>query len=204
MKVLELHPAKRVLWQVVGGPEEWIGTRVSWELKQDGDYVHRPLQTPGLERAGGVHAPLQHQVGDLPDELEVAGGNRQGCSQPQRHQDRQLELTATDEASSLPDIDKVFKALADPTRRRLLDLLHRENGQTLTALCEHMDMTRQAVTQHLQLLEEANLVAIVWQGREKLHYLNPVPLHEIYERWIEKFERNRLGALRDLKKKTGR
>ena len=101
----------------------------------------------------------------------------------------------------MPDIDKVFKALADPGRRRLLDLLHRENGQTLMALCEHMDMTRQAVTQHLQLLEEANLVAIVWQGREKLHYLNPVPLHEIYERWIEKFERIRLGALRDLKRK---
>jgi DNA-binding transcriptional ArsR family regulator len=99
------------------------------------------------------------------------------------------------------DIDRVFKALADPTRRRLLDLLHRESGQTLTALCEHMDMTRQGVTQHLQQLEETNLVAVVWQGREKLHYLNPVPLHEIYERWIEKFERNRLGALRDLKKK---
>jgi DNA-binding transcriptional ArsR family regulator len=99
------------------------------------------------------------------------------------------------------DIDKVFKALADPTRRRLLDLLHRDNGQTLTALCEHMDMTRQAVTQHLQLLEGANLVAVVWQGREKLHYLNPVPLHEIYERWIAKFERSRLGALHDLKRK---
>ena len=99
------------------------------------------------------------------------------------------------------DIDKVFKALADPSRRRLLDLLHRENGQTLTALCEHMDMTRQGVTQHLQQLEGANLVAIVWQGREKLHYLNPVPLHEIHERWIAKFERGRLDALRDLKKK---
>ena len=99
------------------------------------------------------------------------------------------------------DIDKVFKALADPGRRRLLDQLHSENGQTLTALCEHMDMTRQAVTQHLQLLEDANLVAVIWQGREKLHYLNAVPLHEIYERWIGKFERNRLGALRNLKKK---
>jgi DNA-binding transcriptional ArsR family regulator len=97
-------------------------------------------------------------------------------------------------------IDRVFKALADPSRRRLLDLLHRDNGQTLTALCEHMDMTRQAVTQHLQQLEAANLVAVVWQGREKLHYLNPIPLHEIYERWIEKFERNRLGVLRDLKR----
>ena len=99
------------------------------------------------------------------------------------------------------DADRVFKALADPTRRRLLDLLHRENGQTLTALCAGMDMTRQAVTQHLQLLEEANLVAVIWQGREKLHYLNPVPLHEIAARWIGKFERNRLDALRDLKRK---
>jgi len=80
-------------------------------------------------------------------------------------------------------------------------MLHRENGQTLTALAEHMDMSRQAVTQHLQLLEEANLVAVVWQGREKLHYLNPVPLHDIYARWIEEFERGRLGALRKLRKK---
>jgi DNA-binding transcriptional ArsR family regulator len=99
------------------------------------------------------------------------------------------------------DIDKVFKALADPTRRRLLDLLFSDNGQTLSALCEHLDMTRQAVTQHLQQLEGANLVAVVWQGREKLHYLNPVPLHEIYGRWIEKFERSRLDALRDFKQK---
>jgi len=99
------------------------------------------------------------------------------------------------------DADRVFKALADPTRRRLLDLLHRDNGQTLTALSAGMDMTRQAVTQHLQLLEEANLVAVIWQGREKLHYLNPVPLHEIAARWIGKFERNRLDALRDLKRK---
>ena len=99
------------------------------------------------------------------------------------------------------DLDKVFKALADPSRRRLLDLLRQENGQTLSALCVHLDMTRQAVTQHLQQLEEANLVAIVWQGREKLHYLNPVPLYDIQDRWIGKFERNRLGVLRDLKKK---
>lgn len=99
------------------------------------------------------------------------------------------------------EIDKVFKALADPTRRRLLDLLHEDNGQTLMALCEHMDMARQSVTQHLQLLEDANLIAIVWHGREKLHYLNPVPLHDVYKRWIEKFERNRLGVLRDLKRK---
>ncbi len=99
------------------------------------------------------------------------------------------------------DIDKVFKALADSGRRRLLDQLYRDNGQTLTALCEHMAMTRQAVTQHLQLLEEAHLVAVVWQGREKLHYLNPVPLHEIYARWIQKFEHGRLDALRTLRKR---
>ena len=102
------------------------------------------------------------------------------------------------------DIDKVFKALADPGRRRLLDQLYGDNGQTLTALCEHMAMTRQAVSQHLQVLEEANLVAVVWQGREKLHYLNPVPLHEIYARWIEKFEHGRLETLRTLKKRLER
>ncbi|MBL0939355.1 MAG: helix-turn-helix transcriptional regulator [Gemmatimonadaceae bacterium] len=101
-------------------------------------------------------------------------------------------------------MDRVFKALADPTRRQLLDLLHAESGLTLVALCEHMDMTRQAVSQHLQILEDANLVAIVRQGREKLHYLNPVPIHEIHERWISKFERNRLGALRTLKKRLER
>jgi DNA-binding transcriptional ArsR family regulator len=98
------------------------------------------------------------------------------------------------------EIDAVFKALADPTRRRLLDLLHQENGRTLGALCEQMEMTRQGVTQHLAILEAANLVVVVWHGREKLHYLNPVPLFEVYERWIEKFERGRLRALRDLKK----
>jgi DNA-binding transcriptional ArsR family regulator len=97
------------------------------------------------------------------------------------------------------DIDKVFKALADTTRRQLLDRLHAESGQTSGQLCEHLKMTRQAVAQHLALLESANLIATVWQGREKLHYLNPVPVHEIYRRWIRKFERNRLVALRNLK-----
>ena len=81
----------------------------------------------------------------------------------------------------------MFKALADPSRRKLLDVLHKNNGQTLNDLCEHLDMTRQAVTKHLGLLEKANLIAVVWQGREKLHYLNPVPLNEIYERWISKY-----------------
>ena len=99
------------------------------------------------------------------------------------------------------DLDKVFKALADPGRRLLLDRLHAENGQTLGQLCERMGMTRQAVTKHLKLLEEASLVVSIWRGREKLHYLNPVPIHEISERWIGKFERGRLRALAELKKK---
>ena len=98
-------------------------------------------------------------------------------------------------------MDAVFKALADPGRRKLLDALRKRNGQRLTELCAQLDMTRQAVTKHLGLLENANLVATVWRGREKLHYLNPVPLHEIYERWIRKYERHRLQALSDLRKR---
>ena len=97
-------------------------------------------------------------------------------------------------------MDAVFKALADESRRKLLDQLHRSNGQTLGELCAHLDMTRQAVTKHLLLLEVAHLVNVVWRGREKLHYLNPVPIHEISERWIGKYERHRLQALGNLKK----
>ena len=96
-------------------------------------------------------------------------------------------------------MDKVFKALADPTRRKLLDRLQAENGQTLGELCERLAMTRQAVTKHLVLLEDANLVVTLKRGREKLHYLNPVPIHEIAERWIGKFERARLDALSAMK-----
>lgn len=102
------------------------------------------------------------------------------------------------------DTDSLFKALADPSRRRLLDLLHEHDGRTLNDLCEHLDMTRQGVTQHLNQLEAANLVAVVWRGREKLHFLNPVPLQEIYERWIAKFEKPRLKAIADLKKRLER
>ena len=98
------------------------------------------------------------------------------------------------------DTDVLFKALADPSRRKLLDLLHAHDGRTLNELCEHLDMTRQGVTQHLDLLEAANLVAAVRRGREKLHYLNPVPIHEIAERWIGKYERHRLQALAELKR----
>jgi len=100
-----------------------------------------------------------------------------------------------------PDADLLFKALADPSRRRLMDQLHVHDGQTLGQLCEHLDMTRQGVTQHLDVLEGANLVATVRSGREKLHFLNPVPLQEIYERWIAKFEKPRLKALVHLKRK---
>jgi DNA-binding transcriptional ArsR family regulator len=99
------------------------------------------------------------------------------------------------------DTDLLFKALADPSRRKLLDLLNAHDGRTLNELCEHLEMTRQGVTQHLDVLESANLVATVRQGREKLHFLNPVPLQEIYERWIAKFEKPRLKALSELKRR---
>ncbi|MCA0055337.1 helix-turn-helix domain-containing protein [Mesorhizobium sp. B2-4-11] len=94
--------------------------------------------------------------------------------------------------------------MADPTRRQLLDSLHDRNGQTLNGLCAEMDMTRQAVTKHLAILEEANLVTTIRKGREKEHYLNPVPINEIAERWIGKFERGRLSALGDLKRRLER
>lgn len=97
------------------------------------------------------------------------------------------------------DADKVFKALADPSRRKLLDLLCKQNGQTLGQLCEHLDMARQSATQHLEILEAANLVSTVKRGREKLHFINPVPIHEVYERWVKKFEQQRLSLLHDLK-----
>ena len=93
-----------------------------------------------------------------------------------------------------------FKALADASRRRLLDRLNDYNGQTLRELCAGLDMARQSVTQHLGILEAANLVTTVRRGREKLHFINPVPLHEVYERWVRKFEHQRLSLLHDLKK----
>src|SRR5258708_34160770 len=103
-------------------------------------------------------------------------------------------------------MDIVFKALADPSRRQLLDRLHVDNGQTLGQLSEHLDMTRQAATKHLRLLEEANLGATIWRGREQLHYLNPVPVKEIARRWIGKFERGLIRVLayvsKDLEPET--
>ena len=96
--------------------------------------------------------------------------------------------------------DAVFRALADASRRGLLDRLHDRNGQTLNELCQGLEMTRQAVTKHLAILEAANLVASRRAGRKKLHFINPVPIHGIARRWIGKFERPRLDALADLKK----
>jgi DNA-binding transcriptional ArsR family regulator len=96
-------------------------------------------------------------------------------------------------------LDAVFKALADPRRRELLDRLRGDNGQTLGKLCERLAVTRQAVSKHLRVLEAANLVVTLRRGREKLHYLNPVPIAAVAERWIGKYERRQLRALHDLK-----
>jgi DNA-binding transcriptional ArsR family regulator len=104
-------------------------------------------------------------------------------------------------AEHIRDTDLLFKALADASRRKLLDLLHAHDGRSLNDLCAHLDMTRQGVTQHLFVLQAANLVTTVRRGREKLHFLNPVPLQEIYDRWIAKFEKPRLKALEDLKRR---
>ena len=104
----------------------------------------------------------------------------------------------------MKDVDGVFKALADPSRRELLDRLYARNGQTLTELCEGLRMARQSVSQHLEMLEAANLISVEWRGREKWHYVNPVPIHEIYERWIRKYEEQRLTALHNFKTKLER
>ncbi|MBM2621970.1 metalloregulator ArsR/SmtB family transcription factor [Actinoplanes sp. LDG1-06] len=99
-------------------------------------------------------------------------------------------------------MDPVFKALADPTRRLLLDRLREQNGQTLGELCERLNMARQSATQHLDVLQRANLVTVVRRGRERLHYLNPVPIHEIEDRWISGFDRPRLDALGAIKRQA--
>lgn len=97
-------------------------------------------------------------------------------------------------------MDEVFKALADPSRRALLDALYENNGQNLTELCRHLRMTRQAVTKHLAILTKAKLVVPLWRGREKIHHLNPVPLQQIGEAWINKYKNRILRALSDLEK----
>ncbi|HTE04372.1 MAG TPA: helix-turn-helix domain-containing protein [bacterium] len=98
------------------------------------------------------------------------------------------------------DQDRVFKALANPSRRHLLDRLRADNGQALGAVCAGLEMTRQAATKHLAVLEGANLVVTIRRGREKLHYLNPAPIVDIHDRWIGQYERHRVRALSDLKK----
>ena len=98
------------------------------------------------------------------------------------------------------DDDCVFRALADASRRQLLDRLYANNGQTLGDLCRNMKMSRQAVAKHLAILEQANLVVVQWRGREKLHFINPVPINAVAERWISKFEAPRLDALSTLKR----
>ena len=102
--------------------------------------------------------------------------------------------------AAYPEMDEVFKALADPSRRLLLDSLNDRNGQTLRELCSRLDMARQSVSKHLAVLEEANLVTTVRRGREKLHYLNAAPINEITDRWINRYEEGRVHALADLKK----
>jgi DNA-binding transcriptional ArsR family regulator len=104
----------------------------------------------------------------------------------------------------MKDVDTVFRALADPSRRELLDRLFGRSGQTLSDLCRGLDMARQSVSQHLEILEAANLISVQWQGREKLHYVNPVPIHAIYERWIRKYEQQRLAALHNFKTRLER
>jgi len=99
-----------------------------------------------------------------------------------------------------PPLDDVFRALADPSRRQLLDSLNGRNGQTLSELCSGLEMARQSVSKHLAILEAANLVTTVRRGREKLHYLNPAPIHEIGQRWITRYEQARVDALGDLKR----
>ena len=97
-------------------------------------------------------------------------------------------------------MDKVFKALSEPNRRILLDNLYQKNGQTLNELCDQMDMTRQSVTKHLLILEQADLIVVEWKGRHKFHYLNVAPIGEIYDRWVKKYEQQRIEALQALKK----
>ncbi|PLS14976.1 transcriptional regulator [Bacillus sp. M6-12] len=97
-------------------------------------------------------------------------------------------------------MDKIFKALADSSRRQLLDELFKRNGQTLSELCEHLEMTRQSVTKHLVILEEANLIIVEYKGRHKFHFLNAAPIGEIADRWIGKYQLQRVKALSDLKK----
>ena len=150
--------------------------------------------------AEGKRQTLEGRLNEIPELDDAALGQAWTAlfrhSPPPTIPRRLLELAAAYEAQA-----KVDGGLSKASRRKLLDLLHANDGRTLNELCEHLDMSRQGVTQHLAVLEAANLVATLWRGREKLHFLNPVPLQEIYERWIAKFEKPRLKALGDLKRR---
>src|SRR4051812_28607430 len=146
-----------------------------------------------VARAGRVHVPLQHEVGVLPPEPEGFARGWEGNAVSRRPAHQHLGLIATS------DMDAVFKALADPSRRRMLDSLNARAGQNLTELCAGLDMARQSVSKHLAVLEAANLVTTVRRGREKLHYLNAEPINEIEQRWINEYDRSRIRALGDLK-----
>src|ERR687887_678496 len=102
--------------------------------------------------------------------------------------------------AAFSEMDEVFKALADPSRRQLLDRLNARGGQTLRELCSGLDIARQSVSKHLAILEAANLVTTVRRGREKLHYLNAAPINEIAERWITQYDHDRVHVLADLKR----
>lgn len=114
----------------------------------------------------------------------------------------QAKTCTIDLVAGATDQDQIFRALADPTRRHLLDRLRERNGQTLGELCQRLGMARQSASQHLAVLEEASLISTIWRGREKLHYLNPVPIQEIAERWIARFEEPRLRALSAVRRRA--
>ena len=192
MEVTRLDPDGHVNWNCVEGADEWVGTKLAFDLTHKDDetvvlFTHADWREP--ER---VHGPLQRQVGLLPPEPQELRGDRQGHSLP-----RGLEVLT---AGAEPIMVDVFKALADPSRRHLLDRLNARNGQNLRELSEGLDMARQSVSKHLAILEAANLVTTIRQGREKLHYLNAAPINEIAERWINRYDQERVRALSDLKR----
>ena len=185
-------PTDMCSWNCVEGADEWVGTKLAFDLTHNDDetvvlFTHADWREPSR-----VHGPLQRQVGLLPPEPQELPGDRQGHSLPRGPE----VLTAGVE----PIMVDVFKALADPSRRHLLDRLNARNGQSLRELSEGLDMARQSVSKHLAILEAANLVTTIRQGREKLHYLNAAPINEIAERWINRYDQERVRALSDLKR----
>src|SRR6478672_8400830 len=126
--------------------------------------------------------------------------SRRGLGRPETTHGLTCDQKVTYSEAMADDDDRVFKALADPTRRFLLDRLFARDGRTLTELESELDMTRFGVMKHLRVLEDAGLVVARRSGREKLHFLNPVPIRLIHDRWIDKFTERRVSALTDLKR----